>query len=89
MKFNLQGFYRQDIISNSHPTPQISVNSTTPVFKLPKGLLEGHTDDNRLYFRVHGVDASDTKCSTSSSRDLYDFSPPDENGKLFLKYFYR
>ena len=87
VKFNLQGFYKQDVISYSYPTltPRISVNSTTPVFKLPKGLLDGHTEDNRLYFRVHGVDASDRMCDASFSRDLYDIAPSDENGKFFLE----
>ena len=82
MKFNLQGFYKQDIISNSHPTPRISVNATNSVFKLPNGLLEGHTENNTLYFRVHGVDASDRMCDASFSRDLYDLSPPNENSRL-------
>ena len=82
MKFNLQGFYKLDVISYSYDTPRISINSTTPVFKLPKGLLEGHTDNNRLYFRVQAVDASNMMCDASFSSDLYDFSPPNENGRF-------
>ena len=81
VKFNLQGFFEQDVRSHSYNTPRISVNSTSPdpVFKLPNVLLEGHNmDDNTLYFRVRGVDASDIICEAYT--ELYNFSPPDENG---------
>lgn len=76
-KFNLQGFYFNEVTSNSLHSARVSLNSSLAQFTFPTDLLRG----NPLYLRVRGINSANSVCDASLDK-FYNFPSLHENGNV-------